>query len=104
MGAGLPRNRVLIVLTLNLCSFERCGCIIEYIISFSSESSVYPALAKRKAYNPMFGIGVPELMLILVLALIIFGPGKLPDVGKAVGKALGEFRNASREIETEIKK
>ncbi|MGE3724652.1 MAG: twin-arginine translocase TatA/TatE family subunit [Candidatus Sericytochromatia bacterium] len=52
----------------------------------------------------MFGIGVPELLLILVLALIIFGPGKLPDVGKAVGKALGEFRNASREIESEIKK
>lgn len=52
----------------------------------------------------MFGIGVPELMLILVLALILFGPGKLPEVGRAVGKAMSEFKNASREIEEEIKK
>ena len=41
---------------------------------------------------------------ILALALIIFGPGKLPDVGRAVGKAMSEFKNASREIEQEIKK
>ncbi len=50
----------------------------------------------------MFGIGVPELLLILALALIIFGPGKLPDVGKAVGRAIGEFRHASRELESEL--
>jgi len=52
----------------------------------------------------MFGIGVPELLLILALALIVFGPGKLPEVGKAVGKSLSEFRNASRELEQELKK
>ena len=42
--------------------------------------------------------------MIIALALIIFGPGKLPDVGRAVGKAMSEFKNASREIEQEIKK
>lgn len=51
----------------------------------------------------MFGIGVPELMLILTLALIVFGPGKLPDVGKAIGKTIGEFRKASHELENESK-
>lgn len=43
-------------------------------------------------------IGFPELILILVIALIVFGPGKLPSVGAAVGKAFHEFRKASREL------
>jgi len=43
----------------------------------------------------MFGLGMPELILILVIALVIFGPKNLPDIGKALGKTLQEFRNAS---------
>lgn len=50
----------------------------------------------------MFGIGIPELLLILALALIVFGPGKLPDVGRAVGKSLSEFRNATREVKESV--
>lgn len=50
----------------------------------------------------MFGIGVPELAIILVIALIVFGPGKLPDVGKALGKGIGEFRKESKSITDEI--
>lgn len=45
----------------------------------------------------MYSIGVPELVLILVIALVVFGPGKLPEIGKAVGKSLREFRSASTE-------
>lgn len=45
----------------------------------------------------MFGVSVPELLLILVIALVIFGPGKLPDVGKALGSAIREFKSAARE-------
>ena len=47
------------------------------------------------------GLGVPELLLLIVLALIIFGPGKLPEVGRSVGKAIGEFRRASSEVHRE---
>jgi TatA/E family protein of Tat protein translocase len=49
-------------------------------------------------------IGAPELILVLVLALIIFGPGKLPDLGKAVGKTINEFRRSSQEIMEETSK
>lgn len=43
----------------------------------------------------MFGIGVPELILILIIGLVIFGPGKLPEVGKAIGRSLNEFKKAT---------
>jgi len=49
-------------------------------------------------------IGAPELILIIVLALIIFGPGKLPELGKAVGKTIREFRRSSQEIMEEADK
>lgn len=45
----------------------------------------------------MFGIGFPEMLVILVLALIVFGPGKLPEMGSAVGRSLREFRLAVRD-------
>ncbi|MDP8905845.1 MAG: twin-arginine translocase TatA/TatE family subunit [Chloroflexota bacterium] len=46
-----------------------------------------------------FNIGAPELVIILILALIIFGPGKLPEVGQAVGRTVREFRRASNEAD-----
>lgn len=48
-------------------------------------------------------IGIPELILVLVVALVIFGPGKLPDVGKALGKSIGEFKSALKRTEDTIK-
>jgi sec-independent protein translocase protein TatA len=45
----------------------------------------------------MGNIGLAELVVLLVVVLILFGPGKLPDVGKALGKAVGEFRRGIRE-------
>ena len=42
----------------------------------------------------MFGIGAGEFIVILIVGLIVFGPGKLPEVGRALGKALREFRKA----------
>lgn len=52
----------------------------------------------------MFGIGVPELLLLLVIGLIVFGPGKLPEIGKALGKSMNEFKQAVNVEAAEIKK
>jgi sec-independent protein translocase protein TatA len=49
----------------------------------------------------MFGIGMPELIIILVIILIIFGAGKLPEIGSGVGKAIRNFRGESDEKEKE---
>lgn len=52
----------------------------------------------------MFGLGAPELLLILVIALIVFGPGKLPTIGSALGKSLREFKDAVNAAETSEEK
>jgi sec-independent protein translocase protein TatA len=55
----------------------------------------------EKAMLTTFGLmDVPELAIILVLALIIFGPGKLPDIGKSLGKGIAEFKKAADGSET----
>jgi sec-independent protein translocase protein TatB len=51
----------------------------------------------------MFGIGMPELLLILALALIVLGPKKLPELAKTLGKGLAEFRRATDEIKDEFR-
>ncbi|HEX7087334.1 MAG TPA: TatA/E family twin arginine-targeting protein translocase [Vicinamibacterales bacterium] len=51
----------------------------------------------------MFGsIGMPELIIIFVIALIIFGPRKLPELGKSLGRSINEFKRASNELKSTL--
>ncbi|WP_281347108.1 twin-arginine translocase TatA/TatE family subunit [Virgibacillus doumboii] len=50
----------------------------------------------------MMNIGIPGLIIILVIALIIFGPSKLPQLGKAVGQTLSEFRSSTKDVVDDI--
>lgn len=52
----------------------------------------------------IFGIGLPEMVVIMVVALLIFGPKKLPEIGRSLGKGIRSFQDASKEFETEFKR
>jgi TatA/E family protein of Tat protein translocase len=51
----------------------------------------------------MFGLGIPELIVIFVIALVVFGPKKLPDLGKSIGRAMSEFKKAQQEFQESVK-
>ena len=52
----------------------------------------------------MFDIGMPELILIFVIALLVFGPKKLPEIGKSLGRAMSEFKRSSNEFRDHLEK
>lgn len=50
----------------------------------------------------MFGLGMPEILLILAIALIVIGPKKLPDLAKTLGRAMGEFKRSAQDLKRSI--
>ena len=63
------------------------------------------ALFGSRPFKHMFGsLGVPELLLIFVVILIVFGPRRIPEIGKTLGKALGEFRKATDDLKNTIER
>lgn len=51
----------------------------------------------------MFGLGMPELIVILIILLLVFGAAKLPEIGRSLGKTIAEFKKGMREGESESK-
>ena len=51
----------------------------------------------------MFGLGLPEIIVIFVIALVVFGPKKLPELGKSIGRAMAEFKKASDEFQESVR-
>lgn len=52
----------------------------------------------------MFNLGLSELGMILAIAVVVFGPGKLPEVGKAVGKCIRDFKSEATKVEQDVSK
>ena len=76
-------------------SLERCGA--------SARTDRLTGNQDQHRGVEMFGsIGMPELIVIFVIALIIFGPRKLPDLGRSLGRSLSEFKRASNELRTTL--
>ncbi|KAL4579838.1 hypothetical protein LXL04_016006 [Taraxacum kok-saghyz] len=73
-------------------------------IAFGNRSYVLNGKKKGLSCTCLFGLGVPELAVIAGVVALVFGPKKLPEVGRSIGKTVKSFQQAAKEFETELKK
>ncbi len=70
---------------------------------FAPSRVVAPRRTRLVPCNGLFGLGLPEIAVIAGIAALVFGPSKLPELGKGLGKTLKSFQSAAKEFESELK-
>jgi Tat protein translocase TatB subunit len=96
--AGLPEKTLT---NISVCGYKPWSGIFKQEIS-PNFAVIYRRTGQGRG-DGMFGIGMPELMVIAVIALLVVGPKKLPDIAKALGKSLSEFRKVTESATDTIK-
>ncbi|KAE8710573.1 Sec-independent protein translocase protein TATA [Hibiscus syriacus] len=77
---------------------------VSFVVGRPMRKTTAEPAKKGLTCNALFGLGVPELVVIAGVAALLFGPKQLPEVGKTIGRTVKNFQQAAKEFETELKK